>query len=97
MSNRSKMFEKEYEELEFSNDFIFGKTMEDSELCRDVIECLLQRQVGELTEVQGQKEWHFTFDGKPIRLDVYSEDDSGIVYILCAITDTEGVNLCSVP
>ena len=38
---------KPYEELEFKDDFMFGKTMEDPVLCHDVIECLLQRPVGE--------------------------------------------------
>ena len=71
---------KPYEELEFSDDFMFGKTMEDPELCHDVIECLLQRPVGALLEVQGQKEFRFTSDGKPIRLDVYNEDSDHTVY-----------------
>lgn len=71
---------KEFEELTFSDDFMFGKTMEDLELCHDVIQCLLQREVGELKSLQEQKELKFTSDGKPIRLDVYSEDDLGSVY-----------------
>ena len=36
---------KQYEELEYRDNFMFGKTMEDLELCHDVIECLLQRPV----------------------------------------------------
>ena len=32
---------KSYEELQFTDDFMFGKVMEDKELCRDVLECLL--------------------------------------------------------
>ena len=64
---------KEYEELKFSDDFMFCKTMEDTKLCHDLIECLLQRPIGELQESQIQKEYKFTSDGKPIRLDVYNE------------------------
>ena len=71
---------KNYDELEYRDDFMFGKVMEDSELCRDVLECLLQRPVGKLTELQAQKEFRYTSDGKPIRLDVYNEDDSGEIY-----------------
>lgn len=78
---------KRFEELKFSDDFMFGKVMEDKELCREVLECLLQRPVGELKEIQTQKEIKFTSDGKPIRLDVYNEDNSRIVY------DTEMQNL----
>lgn len=78
---------KSYDELKFTDDFMFGKVMEDKELCREVLECLLQRPVGELQEVQTQKEIKFTSDGKPIRLDVYNEDNVHIIY------DTEMQNL----
>ena len=71
---------KSYEELRFSDDFMFGKVMEDKELCREVLECLLQEPVGELTEVQTQREFRYTSDGKPIRLDVYNEDSDGHIY-----------------
>lgn len=71
---------KQFEELKFSDDFMFGKVMEDKELCREVLECLLQRPVGELQEVQTQREIKFTSDGKPIRLDVFNEDRAGVVY-----------------
>ena len=78
MSNKRAM--KNYEELRFSDDFMFGKVMEDPELCREVLECLLQEPVGELKEVQTQREFRFTVDGKPIRLDVYNEDSRGAIY-----------------
>ena len=69
-----------YEELRYKDDFMFGKIMEDKELCREVLECLLQRPVGELTEIQTQKEFKQTSDGKAIRLDVYNEDSKGRIY-----------------
>ena len=78
---------KEFEELGFSDDFMFRKVMEDPILCRDVIECLLQHPVGTLTEGQTERELKYTSDGKPIRLDVYNKDDTGTVY------DTEMENL----
>ena len=71
---------KSFEELRFSDDFMFGKVMEDNELCRQVLERLLQRPVGKLTEVQTQKEFKHTSEGKPIRLDVYNEDSEGKIY-----------------
>ena len=78
---------KSYEELEFRDDFMFGKIMEDKEICREVLECLLQRPIGELQEVQTQKEFKYVSDGKPIRLDVYNRDSDGVIY------DTEMQNL----
>lgn len=38
---------KSYEELKYSDDFMFRKVMGDKVLCREVIECLLQKPVGE--------------------------------------------------
>ena len=80
MDRHHEAFMKPYEKLTFRDDFMFGKVMEDAGLCREVLECLLQRPVGELTEVQTQKEFKYIVDGKPIRLDVYNEDSSGEVY-----------------
>lgn len=87
MNDQTKAFAKAYDELNFNDDFMFGKTMEDPKLCRDVIECLLQRPVGELSPTQTQKEYKYTVDGKPIRLDVYNKDSFGTIY------DTEMQNL----
>ena len=71
---------KNYEELKFSDDFMFGKVMEDRDLCRELLECLLERPIGELKELQTQREFQYTVDGKPIRLDLYNEDSDGTVY-----------------
>ena len=65
----------DYSELGYSNDFMFGKVMQDKALCRDVLECLLQHPVGELEDIQPQKEFRYTKDGKPIRLDIYTRDE----------------------
>ena len=70
---------KPYEELGFSDDFMFGRVMQDKALLRDVLECLLQHPVGELMDVEPQREFKYTSDGKPIRLDIYTRD-SGKVY-----------------
>ena len=48
---------KNYEELKLSDDFMFGKVMEDGVLCQEVLECLLGKPVGELTEIQPQCEY----------------------------------------
>ena len=69
---------KRYEELSIEDDFMFGKVMEDKELCRDVLQCLLEEPVEELEEVQTQREFRYTSKGKPIRLDVYTRDQKRI-------------------
>lgn len=65
---------KSYEELRFTDDFMFGKVMEEKELCREVLECLLNQPVGELQDVQTKRQFRYTLDGKLIRLDVYTRD-----------------------
>ena len=85
-SNENRVM-KPFEELEFRDDFMFGKVMEDPELCRRVLERLLDTPVGELTAVEAQKEFRYFSDGKPIRLDIYNMDDTGTVF------DTEIQNL----
>ena len=65
---------KRYEELTIADDFMFGKVMEDKQLCREVLECLLEQPVGELEDVQTERQFRYTTDGKPIRLDVYTRD-----------------------
>ncbi len=69
---------KPYEELEFRDDFMFGKVMQDNELCREVLECLLQRPVGELDDPVPQREFRYTSEGKPIRLDIYTRDENTV-------------------
>ena len=65
---------KRYEELTIQDDFMFGKTMEDKILCRDTLEYLLTEKVGELEDVQPQREFRYTSEGKPVRLDMYARD-----------------------
>ncbi len=69
---------KRYEELTIADDFMFGKVMEDKKLCREVLECLLDHSVGELEEVQTERQFRYTTDGKPVRLDVYTRDQNHI-------------------
>ena len=65
---------KNYEELEYRDDFMFGVTMQDPSLCHDVLELLMEQPVGELHEPVSQLQIWLTSDGKPIRLDIYTRD-----------------------
>ena len=69
---------KRYEELTIADDFMFGKVMEDKALCREVLECLLEHPIGELEDVQTERQFRYTTDGKPVRLDVYTRDQNHI-------------------
>ena len=69
---------KAYEQLDYTDYFVFGKVNEDLELCRDTLSCLLQREVGKLSEPVIEKNLQFIIDGKPVRLDIYTQDDDCI-------------------
>ena len=69
---------KRYEELVFSDDFMFGRVMQDERLCHDVLECLLQEPVGKLLEITAQRIFSYTKKGKPVRFDIYAGDDKRV-------------------
>ena len=72
---------KNYEELTFTDDFMFCKIMESHpDLCRELLELILERKVGKLVEVNRQKPIEITADGKGVRFDVYAEDDQKVIY-----------------
>ena len=72
---------KHYEDLTFTDDFMFCKLLEQNpELCRELTSLLLSRPVGRIVRLQGQKEIRQTSDGKGIRFDVYFEDDDSQIY-----------------
>ncbi len=69
---------KRYEDLTFTDDYLFGKIMQNRELCKEVLECLLQHPIGELRTPESQREFRCFADGKPIRLDIYTQDDTAV-------------------
>ena len=71
---------KAYEELELSDDFMFGKVMENKELCKRTLEVLLDITIEDITYPELQKSINITYEGKSIRLDLYVEDEKETVY-----------------
>ena len=57
---------------------MFGKAMGDKVLCHDVLEQMLEERVGELEDVQPQREFRYTSEGKPVLLDLYTRDRNRI-------------------
>ena len=72
---------KSYEELDFTDDFMFCKIMENNaDLCKELAELILGRQIGKIMPVESQKAIEITADGKGVRFDVYMEDDAQTLY-----------------
>ncbi len=72
---------KEYDELLFTDDFLFCKVLENNEeLCRELLELILGKKIRKINYLAKQKVIDITSDGKGIRLDVYLEDDENTVF-----------------
>ena len=72
---------KRYEELTFHDDFMFCKILEQNpDLCRELLELVLERKVGELAGVNRQKPIEIIANKKGVRFDVYAEEGNDTVY-----------------
>ena len=71
---------KTYEELDFTDDFLFCKILEiKPELARELLEMILQIRIREV-KVNRQVPIDQIREGRGIRLDVYAEDENNTVY-----------------
>ena len=71
---------KNYEELELKDDFMFGKVMQNEELCRRTLETLLEMPIRGISSLERQKGIELLGDRKGIRLDIYVRDADKTVY-----------------
>ncbi len=69
-----------YEELTLKDDFMFGKVMQNKELCITMLELLTGNKIEDISVIEAQKAVKITEDGKGVRYDVYVEDDVNIIY-----------------
>ncbi len=70
-----------WEELQISNDFIFGKIMQDPKLCRGLLQRILpDLKIDRIEYPEAQKAIRPDIDAKSVRLDVYVKDGKGTVY-----------------
>lgn len=67
---------KSYEELEFTDNFMFVKIMSTHlDLCAELIGLILQKKISHLEPVTYENTFQPTYESRGIRLDVYVEDD----------------------
>ena len=67
---------KEYDELCFTDDFLFCKILtEDLELCKNLLELILGIEIRKVKCAVGQKTIRNAYKSKGVRFDVYVEDD----------------------
>ncbi|MDD3403525.1 MAG: Rpn family recombination-promoting nuclease/putative transposase [Hespellia sp.] len=72
---------KKYEDLDFTDDFMFCKILQNNEaLCKELLELIIGKKIEVLRYPEKQKAIEITSDGKGIRLDIYVEDENNAVY-----------------
>ena len=69
-------FSKSWEELTFADNFLFCKIMEDESICRQLLEILLPIKIGKIEYLSTEKEFHPSYKGRSIRLDVFLKDSN---------------------
>ena len=74
------MEELQYEELDFTNDFIFAKVMRNKDLCKKLLEVILGIRIRHIEFPDEQKVIDISSDAKSVRLDVYVEGELENVY-----------------
>ena len=86
---------KPYEELTFSDDFMFSKIMRDPEIARGVVENLLGVKISRIEFLTSQHTIDAAYSGKGVRLDAYLEDESRIfdIEIQTVLKADEGLRI----
>lgn len=78
---KMKMAETNWESLDISNDFLFGKVMQNPDLCKELLQRILpDLNIERIEYPELQKSIKEGAESRGIRLDVYSKDDKNIVY-----------------
>ena len=73
--------QRSWEELSISNDFLFGKVMQNPQLCKELLQRILpDLDIDHVEYPELQKTIKEDFDAKGVRLDVYVNDGKGTVY-----------------
>jgi len=73
--------QSKWEELDISNDFLFGKVMQNPELCKELLQRILpDLEIERIEYPELQKSINVDMDARSVRLDVYVKDDKEVVY-----------------
>lgn len=82
MKRRLKMStnKKKLQDLNLDDDFLFAKVMSDKEICRRVLEQILNIQIIEVKFLNEQKVIDLLLESKAVRLDIYVKAEYKTVY-----------------
>ena len=91
MGAEKKRSFKPVEDLVFSDDFMFGAVMRDPEICKGVIERLLQIKIDRIEYPEFQKTISPFYTKKGVRLDVYVADSDRVFDVECQSYKVENI------
>jgi predicted transposase/invertase (TIGR01784 family) len=72
------MIFKSIDELTFTDDYMFGAVMRNPEICKSILETLLNIQIEKLEYPELQKSISTYYESKGVRLDVYVKDSDKV-------------------
>jgi predicted transposase/invertase (TIGR01784 family) len=67
-------------ELNLEDDFLFAKVMSDKEVCKELLEEILEIEIEKIEMIEEQKTIDLLLESKGIRLDVYVKDENNTIY-----------------
>ena len=71
---------KTLKELNLEDDFLFAKVMSDKEVCKELLEKILEIEIEKIEIIEEQKTIDLLLESKGIRLDVYVKDENSTIY-----------------
>lgn len=69
-----------WRKLDITNDYLFCKIMENPQICKRLLETILEVKIEKIEYSQSQKSICMQSDGKGVRLDVYVADEQHTIY-----------------
>lgn len=91
MSESIKREFKPIDQLVFSDDFMFGAVMRDADICKEVIERLLQIKIDHIAYPELQKSISPLYTQKGVRLDVYVAGSDKVFDVECQSYKIENI------
>ena len=86
MDEKMKMIK--WEEIGISDDFMFGKVMQNPRLCKKVLETILGIEIEKIEYPELQKSIDITKEAKGVRLDVYVAGEDAVFCVEMQARDT---------
>lgn len=71
---------KNFDDLTIADDYMFYRVMEDTDICKTLLNIVLHDKIDTITDVQLQKTVADAGSAKGVRFDVWAKDCNGIIY-----------------